>query len=260
MAAVAPSTSCSPPTHHQIGAWNAPDAEVLRQSILLNPEFHCELDRASEQDYEFALRLQFGGSAEEKMPASAVAETENDYAIALSFLEDIPPIRAPADGAVVTVRAQQLDEEYRLTTLSLPIPFDEMKGDVKAEGPVTIEGALYDRRECGSAHGGHTGLCFYMSACAGDGSQAVALKTRLAPTANAISARLRPMALTQFDGVSTMADTEVVMAMVKVDRTPVCVADLDTGRVLLYRDAACTLPTLYVSLGGGHYTRLVRRV
>lgn len=227
-------------------------AIALRLSLELNREFQCELDSHIDGDYALAL-------SEELNPARPAPPhlSDADYALALSLTADhSSAVDTKGDDDTAIARLMQHNEDDQRSIESLPIPFYVVDGSFKDGNAVTIEGVLHREQECGSSHGNHTNLCFYMSFCAGDGKDAVTLKTRSAPAANAICGRLRPSSSVRFDGTSIMADTEVFMAVVKLTHTPICVANRDAGRIVIYVDGAATLPSVKLHLRGGHFTLL----
>ena len=123
------------------------------------------------------------------------------------------------------------------------------------EGGITIGSTRYRLQECGGAHGGHYNLCGYLSLTAGNGGAAVALKQELAPRATAFAKQAGLQ--TDFAGLDTMMDTEVIRAYVVQRRTPVCVYNARAGVATSYRSAQSTGDCVYLYTSGVHFQRLV---
>jgi hypothetical protein len=227
-------------------------ATALRLSRELNPGFWGE-DR-SDTDYAYALDVELN----EPHPAP-----DSDYALALSMSSMASDHSAAAeeeeeeDGDTLIARAMQHNEDNDRTHEALSTPFHSVDGSFCADNTVIIEGVLHREQECGSAYGVHTNFCGWMAFCNGNGAEADALKNRVAPAANAIRQRLRPTVPVQFDGPSTMADTEVWMALAKGTHTSICIANRSAGSIVVYTDGGAARPIVKLHLRGGHFTRLL---
>ena len=207
----------------------------------------------TDDDEAMALRLALEENGEFQWDPNP---TDADYALALS-LSGQPEEEREEDSDTAIARVAQANEDDNRSAESLSTPCYKLTGSFGDDNTVIIEGVLYREQECGSFHGMHSSLCFYMAFCAGNGALAVDTKMRVAPTANSIQARLRPDNAVRFDGPSTMADMEVFMATVQVEHTPICVANREAGTILVYTNSAVTKPVVRLHLRRGHFTLLL---
>jgi hypothetical protein len=130
--------------------------------------------------------------------------------------------------------------------------------EVRAGGVLLVDNnKLFKLKECGNQFGGHSNLCGYLALTDGDGPAAVALKLALAPAATKFSTSIGRG--TDFSGVSTMMDTEVLRAFVVNQRRTVCIYNAAAGAgVTLYTDASLGSAVVYVHTDGGHFQRMVQ--
>ena len=235
------------------------DVAAYHIALLTNPEFMTDDERKrAEDDYALAIQLAYGSESTGAGDSSSSSSTSSDYALALMLSKPRAVLGWEVSDDTPPQRLDQIAEENSLTAKALPVPFTEVEGTFGADNSVTIDSVRYTSVDRGSSHGTHFNLCFYMSVCAGDGGRAMALKTQVAPVASSISAQISPSAPIDFGSPGTMANTEVFMAMVRVAKIPVCVANVDAGKIVLYTDVSVTQPTVYIRLAGGHFTQLVR--
>jgi hypothetical protein len=226
-----------------------------------------ELSRLADQDAELQRALELSLADGDAALAAALAAEE------AALAEDAEVARrlaAQEDNQARARQAAQIAEDARLalqvrkageealTAESLgDVHQAELRARVEGPGLVRIGDRRYQAIECGSSHGAHSNLCGYLSLTAGNGPEAVALKESLAPIATAFARKIGSHTQTDFAGVATLADTEVIRAYVQLKKTPVCVYSAEVSRATSYYTDACVHDCVYLYLHPGHFQRLV---
>ena len=175
---------------------------------------------------------------------------EQDFAVLLAY-SLVPPlsILAPEDDGKSAAASVQ---DFCLEDLD----FFESPVKVANKKTVTFGARTYRSVDHGSRAGGHSNMCFYLSAAAGNHEAAVALKDRLTPLADHISRTFG--LLGTFTALDAPADIEVVLAYVATTKIPICIASLETGKSFSVRPRGDSVgDTVYLQLAREHYTRLV---
>ena len=182
---------------------------------------------------------------------------KDDFQLAMMLSLDV---QVPTDWLDANIRMadRKRREEAQTRAVLGDVYQIESAVEVRAGGVLLVDNnKLFELKECGNQFGGHSNLCGYLALTDGDGPAAVALKLALAPAATKFSTSIGRG--TDFSGVSTMMDTDVLRAFVVNQRRTVCIYNAAAGAgVTLYTDASLDSAVVYLHTDGGHFQRMVQ--